>query len=295
MNFHQIRIFISVAEHLNFTKAAEDFYTSQPTISRQIALLEEEWRIPLFFRSSQGVALTPEGTVMLQACKDVINRINNGLQESRRITEGHKGSIRIGCPELMDSAQIIRPSICHFALLYPEIDITIEKIPFLNLLNDVASDKLDIIFTIDIDLKKMEDIEFNPFQSAEGIILMSRVHHLASRENLSFSDFSEETFLLPEEEDSPARENRIIKLCRDHGFECRKVSYVKNMESVLLSVQAGKGVAVLDTSLVDVSNSKIFSCFKLPRETASIAIAYGWKKENLNPALSLFIETLKSK
>ncbi len=295
MNFHQLRIFISVAEHLNFTKAAEDFFTTQPTISRQIALLEEDWRIPLFTRNSQGVLLTREGEVMLQASRDVIARINKGLEEARIIREGHKGSVRIGCPELMDSAKIVRPSICHFSRLYPEIDITIEKLPFLELLNSLATDKLDIIFTIDIDLQKMDGIEYSSFHSAQGIILMSHTHHLAARENLEFVDFSDETFLLPEEEDSPNRENRIMELCRSHGFECRKTLYVKNMESVLLSVQAGKGVAVLDTSIIDATNNEIFSSFMLPNDTASISIAHGWKKSNTNPALTLYIESLLNK
>ena len=292
MNFHQIRIFISVAEHLSFTKAAEDFYTSQPTISRQIALLEEEWGLPLFIRTTQEVRLTPEGTIMLQACRDVTARIKDGLEDVRKMREGQTGSIRIGCPEVMDTTLFIRPVTAHFSQRYPEIEIMIEKLPFYDLLVSLSSGELDIVFTIDFDLKNMNEIAFNSFIPTQGLILMSRNHPLAVRKNLKIIDFSEETFLLPEEKDYPDRKNNIQHLCRTHGFECRKITYLKNMESVLLQVQAGKGVAVLDTSIININDSKVFACFMLPLETASISIAYGWKKENLNPALALYINTL---
>ena len=61
--------FLTVARYLSFTRAAQELYTTQPTISRQIAALEEEWGCPLFVRSNKEVALTEEGALMLDACK----------------------------------------------------------------------------------------------------------------------------------------------------------------------------------------------------------------------------------
>lgn len=58
MNSHQIELFLSVAKHLNFTKASEKNHVSQPTTSRQIAQLEDEWGVELFTRNQNTVRLT---------------------------------------------------------------------------------------------------------------------------------------------------------------------------------------------------------------------------------------------
>lgn len=65
MTSQQIQYFISAAKHLSFTKAADEFYTSQPTISRQIAALEEELGFELFYRDGKQLRLTSGGLVML--------------------------------------------------------------------------------------------------------------------------------------------------------------------------------------------------------------------------------------
>ena len=58
MTTQQIEMFLSLANHLNFTKTAKEFFTTQPTVSRQISLLEEEMGFPLFVRNRKEVRLT---------------------------------------------------------------------------------------------------------------------------------------------------------------------------------------------------------------------------------------------
>jgi DNA-binding transcriptional LysR family regulator len=96
MNRQQMEIFLSLAKNLNFTKTANEFYTSQPTISRQISLLEEEWEVALFVRNKREVRLTPAGTIMFEKCQEALKIIDDGLQESRETESGTTGNIRIG-------------------------------------------------------------------------------------------------------------------------------------------------------------------------------------------------------
>ena len=69
MTSMQIGIFLEVAETLSFSKTAEKFYTTQPTISRQIKMLEDEWGILLFKRNRREVHLTEEGRAMVKVCE----------------------------------------------------------------------------------------------------------------------------------------------------------------------------------------------------------------------------------
>ncbi len=69
MTSTQIGIFLAVAETLSFSKTAEIFFTTQPTVSRQIQMLEEEWGILLFKRNRREVHLTEEGKIMAKVCE----------------------------------------------------------------------------------------------------------------------------------------------------------------------------------------------------------------------------------
>ncbi len=69
MTSMQVGIFLAVAETLSFSKAAEIFFTTQPTVSRQIQMLEDEWGILLFKRNRREVHLTEEGKIMVKVCE----------------------------------------------------------------------------------------------------------------------------------------------------------------------------------------------------------------------------------
>lgn len=79
MTTEQMRTFLAVADCLNFTKAAEKLYLSQPTISRQIqSLEEEECKTPLLIRTRKEVSLTPAGAIMVSHLKNVLPEIQVG-------------------------------------------------------------------------------------------------------------------------------------------------------------------------------------------------------------------------
>lgn len=78
MTTEQMRTFLAVADCLNFTKAAEKLYLSQPTISRQIQSLEEECKTPLLIRTRKEVSLTPAGAIMVSHLKNVLPEIQVG-------------------------------------------------------------------------------------------------------------------------------------------------------------------------------------------------------------------------
>lgn len=78
MTTEQMRTFLAVADCLNFTKAAEKLYLSQPTISRQIQSLEEECKTPLLIRTRKEVSLTSAGAIMVSHLKNVLSEIQVG-------------------------------------------------------------------------------------------------------------------------------------------------------------------------------------------------------------------------
>ena len=292
MNLYRINIFISIAKHLNFTRAAEDFNTSQPTISRQLSLLEEEWGFPLFIRLPHLVRLTPEGAVMLRVCKDIVNKLESGLEEVRELQQGKTGRLNIGCLEAMDITLFVEPTASYFSRRYPDVDISLERRSFAELRNKLHSGELDIIFTLDFEINAMENVVYNIYYPVQALFLMSSNHPLAGKKDLKPADLADQTLVLPEEPDSPGREEEIKGLCRKNGFEFKNIIYVKNQASVMLYARSGKGVAIADTSVENVFDKNLYSFLPLSHETAPLSVVYAWEKNNLNPAVALFGNTL---
>src|SRR5215510_15321162 len=77
MTLHQLKIFECVVRHMNITKASQALHISQPSVSQQLKLLEEEFGIKLFFRLNQGVELTAEGREFFNATQPMLAEAEN--------------------------------------------------------------------------------------------------------------------------------------------------------------------------------------------------------------------------
>ena len=96
MEIRQLRYFISVANHLNFTRAARECFVVQTTMTHQIAALEKELGVRLFERTKRKVLLTPEGEAFLPEAKAIVHRMDDSLEIMRTMKGNYKGSLRIG-------------------------------------------------------------------------------------------------------------------------------------------------------------------------------------------------------
>ena len=82
MSFRRIEYFLSVAKHLNFTKAARECYVAQAAISQQIKQFEEELGFKLFDRGGTAVALTPAGEYFARQCQSVLSQYHGAVKRA---------------------------------------------------------------------------------------------------------------------------------------------------------------------------------------------------------------------
>jgi len=85
MTNSQIDFFLAVAKNLSFSKAAKELYTTQPTVSRQIQMLEKEWGILLFERNTKEVKLTPAGMYMQKECIKSNEKLKAKIEKAKSI------------------------------------------------------------------------------------------------------------------------------------------------------------------------------------------------------------------
>ncbi len=281
----QIDYFIAVAKYLNFSEAARRVYTSQPSLSRQILQMEKELGVELFFRTKRNVRLTPAGTVLLNELKGISEQIENAFEKCIGPNLGENSSLSIGCLEAMDTARFLTHLIKHFKEDHPNVEIILERHSFKILREKLDKEQLDIIFTLSFEVDNDPSIVWDTVYKQHTCLLMAANHPLAQRENPSLVDFKEETFVLLSRDESPNGYDGIIAQCRKHGFSPKVVKQLPNIESLLLSVESGLGVAMVDEN-IRMHHPENFKMCELKDDSLSVVMA--WQKSNLKPAVSLF-------
>jgi DNA-binding transcriptional LysR family regulator len=96
MELRHVRYFLAVAEHLNFSKAAQQLHIAQPPLSRQIRQLEEELGLELFVRNRHRVQLTKAGHVFLDEARKLVVQAGRATEAARHAQQGESGIVRIG-------------------------------------------------------------------------------------------------------------------------------------------------------------------------------------------------------
>ncbi len=142
-NLSLYHIFNTVAKTGNISKAAKELYISQPAISKSITKLEENLGIILFARTSRGVHLTEEGTMLYEYTKSAFDTLTQGETNIKRINELGIGHIRIGVSTTL-CKYILLPYLKRFVSSHPHIKVTIECQSTFQTLDLLERGKLDI-------------------------------------------------------------------------------------------------------------------------------------------------------
>ena len=285
----QIEYFFAVARHLNFTEAAKSLYVSQPSLSKQIAILEDEIGIQLFFRTKRDVRLTAAGMVLLKEMGGVIEQIENAIEKSKKPDLGENSTVTIGCLDAMDMRTFLPTIIKKFKEKYPNVNLILERHSFKVLREKLINKTLDVIFTLSFELDDSLGILSDVVHKGNGYIVIDKSNPLANRNDLTLSDIKDENFVIISRDESPKGFDSIISLCRKNGFTPKIVKQLPNIESLLLCVESGIGIALLDSN-IRMHNSDNIKGFKI--EDNFIEVIMAWKKENMNTAIPLFTNSV---
>lgn len=143
VSIQRLPVFLSAAEHLNFTRAAEEQCISQTAVSQQIKLLEQELGYALFVRGKRGVRLTPAGEVFYRQCRQLLIRYNDAAAQGRKVALGTAADLRIGYAGAYELWTIVA-QIRKYHRLYPEAAFSFQLGSNRSLLTALAEGRLDM-------------------------------------------------------------------------------------------------------------------------------------------------------
>lgn len=196
MELRVLRYFLMVAKEQSFTNAAKQLHITQPTLSRQLALLEEELGTVLFIRGGHGVTLTEDGLLLKRRALEITgleDRIVDDFKSSDQIIEG---SVTIGCGEF--AAVETLAGVCGtYREKYPKVLISIHTATADVVRDMMEKGLVDIgLFLEPIDTEGLNYIR--PEVTDRWVVTMRPDDPLAGKERITKEDLADKPLIVPE-------------------------------------------------------------------------------------------------
>ncbi len=286
MELRQLKYFVTVAEELNFRRAAERLFMEQPPLSRQIRQLEDELQVELFHRSKRGVTLTQSGQAFLDEARLTLAQAERAAKAAQRANQPKTLSIGF--------------SICAFNRILPELIQTYRQ-----QCTDVVVTLTEMATAAQMQALLNETIDIGflhaPFSHPELLTLtllseplvvaLHPDHPLAQHEQIDLQLLATEPFIICPEAVKPELYAQIMQLCQQAGFSPHIVQEASPPEVSLSLVASGMGITLVASGAQ--MRHRIGLVYRpLSILTPSLEIAAAWRKRSTSSVLKDFLVVL---
>jgi DNA-binding transcriptional LysR family regulator len=282
-----------VAECLSFTEAAKCLFITQPALSRQISVMEEELGTQLFVRDKKRLKLTPGGILLYNRLPKIMEDYNKAIYDARTANEGYEGQLRIGFLDIYDISELFTGVLHEFQQKYKKIQMSLERYSLGELPQRLQEDRLDLILTYGFSLYDQPQLMTVDIQKFDSYIMMNASHPLAVKEDLCLEDLKEELFVQLAPNVCEEGHRFIMKLLEKSGIRPNLMS-VNKMEDVMLWVQTGNAVAITTNRTIESQNPNVILREIDMEEAKGHDITMAWRKNNYNPAITIFMNLLEN-
>lgn len=185
MELKNMEYFITIAQEGSITKAAQLLHMTQPNLSRQIMLLEDELGTKLLIRTNKKSELTEDGRQLLQRFHEILSLVHKTEQEFLGDTKNIQGTVSIGAVESV-GLQMIGKQVFDFRQLYPDVKFDISTANGDDLKEKLLQGLLDfVVLTEPVDVASFDYLRL-PFSEKWGV-LVSCEHPLAAKDAIDIS------------------------------------------------------------------------------------------------------------
>lgn len=244
MEFHQLRYFVAAAEELSISRAADRLHVTQPALSRQVAVLEEELGVPLFDRIKKRIHLTDAGRYFLPKARQLICDAETGAQQVREQFGNARRTLRLGFLSIFLD-DLVAPAVREFRQRHPKTQVSLFELPPRAQLERLRAHELDAAI-----LGNLEDSDRQQFVVKRlSRNLMAAVlpgdHPLAGKKTIKLSQLARERWISLSDTLYPGRRELLRRICSGAGFEPQVVCEVDSLSLMLGAIATGDGVGIL--------------------------------------------------
>lgn len=292
MTIEKIRYFVEVAQTGSVTQAAKNLYVSQPNLSKQLAQMEAECGFALFSRIKHRLELTAAGEVLYEQLAQVPDMVEEAFARAKERSEQDTKHLSIGVMELQAMSEMLMPAIARFSKEFPGVEVNLERTGFGRLRAGLHNGDYDLIVTMCFDARAEEGVGEMVLSEPFPMIAVHKDNPLAKRSNISFGQLREEDFVLISAKETPSGEEQFMSECARFDFVPKLVRRPSSLESLLLCVEAGIGIALLDNNIRLDPGSPVRL---VPvKDVPAMSFSAAWKIERENKTLRAFLDILRA-
>lgn len=289
VDIKQLKYFVAVAETGNIGQAAKWLHLTQPPLSRQISLLENELSTPLFIRHPKGVTLTPAGVSFYKDSKQILASLSDAYKNVQNIVQGKAGQLSIGF--MMHAAYNIIPQLTKkYLAQYPDIALHLQEVIPTELVQLIQAAKFDAA----IMWKTECDTSLNVLKLREEKLCLAvpSTHPLAKSDTVSGAALAQESFIATPLSVAPELRNALQSYARQFNFEPKVILETQLQQTIVNMVSEELGIALVPEPLKKIQIPNV--TFRDLPNAPTVEYVIVWRKDSLNPALLNLIERIKS-
>ena len=247
MDFKQIDYILELAKTCNFNRAAENLFISQPSLTYQIRVVEEEIGFQLFYRSPKGAVLTPEGKQFCVALRNIRAELKFAIEQGQNFGSRYKANISIGLP-MRSAIHFLPQAIEQFEKTHENISVTPRFIP-LGSCDKFLLGEQDIVFAREEDMKDIPNITIHKLFQSKIYLITEAVDPLATKKKIFMEDLIGRTLMVGggSQPELRAVQQRVIQTLNLPHFNSN------DYETTLTNIAAHKGICLAPGFLNDHS------------------------------------------
>lgn len=248
---HQLKVFEATARHGSFTRAAEELFLTQPTVSMQVKQLTKAIGLPLFEQVGKRLYLTEAGQELFTTCKEIFLQLDQ-LEMSVANLKGMKqGRLRLA---VITTTKYFMPRLLGpFCQQFPDIDVSLTVTNHERVIERLANNQDDLYVISQI--PEHLDIVAHPFLENPLVVVAPKEHPLAKEKNISLKRLVEEPFIMRETGSGTRR--AFQNLLDVHKLAVKVRLELGSNEAIKQAIAGGLGISVLSRHTLLTDNSEL--------------------------------------
>lgn len=289
ITFRQIEIFLTVAKYENFTKAAQELYMSQASVSRNIQNLELTLGLVLFVRHKKRAVLTNAGKSLEKDFRQICQKTEKAVDSAFLQQKNQFCTLSIGDFSSTSMDSYLLPIINAFEKEHPELTLSIERTDPDALWSNMMLGKYDAMFILNAGRNYMQENGLNCdllFHTPPCIVLSSS-HPLFDKETISLADLRHLPLVAIQGGISRPYWEFVHQVCQEMELQPSDIKFVNNIYTLAMELKRDNRIAVMDACFAPINQEEI-RYIPLPQCRIQSGVTLVYSKDNVNPYLTEF-------
>ena len=246
IELRHLRYFVAVAEELHFGRAAARLNISQPPLSQQILLLEEQIGARLLARTNRSVSLTAAGAQFLADARQILGQVETAASRAARLHVGETGELRLGLTASAPFIKTVSDALLLYRQRYPDVHVQTQESHTREQIGPLGDGSLDLGLMRNTPLP--DTLCWRVALREPMLAMVHHSHPLAGRARISLRELAAEPFVFFDPLAGTGLYDDILSLLQRYGVTPSVTQEVGEAMTILGLVAAGLGVSLLPAS-----------------------------------------------